>query len=478
MSAVGLLTAGQWQALFPGKRDYFALGTLPIRTKQIFSAKLIALLILISAVIFAMNAVPSLLFPIVSMGRWQLTHSVSRSILAHAASCVAACYFLFFALLGLQGALLAILPGVWFSRITNYLQGLTFMAMLTLAVLSFSISPQVEKALVRPGLGSWLPPVWFLGLYQTLLGNRDPFFHQLANRALMGLAAAVLISLGSYAMGYRRHRELAVEGAAAAAEGHHKFGGWLLNGFVPNPRQQGVLVFMGKTLARSSQHRTVLMGYLGFSLAILLGGMAEIRAAVKPERVLLASFAYAHMVLLLFLLAGLRNIFSIPVELRANWTFQVTEREGRENWLRAVGRLAVLPPIFAIIIVPMPFEIAMAGWRGAAECLLLTAAFLLLHESLFYEWQKLPFTCSYLPGKENGFVLVLRLLGVLSTLPILNLFVMACLYTPVLYVVVTGALLVIWNAVRYSRRLTWSYTPLRYEEEPDPAVRTLRLGTN
>jgi hypothetical protein len=475
MSAVGLLTAVQWQALFPGKRDYFALGTLPIRPKQIFTAKLIALLILVSTVIFVMDALPSVLFPVVSKGRWQIHPSLLKNILAHAASCVAACYFSFFALLGTQGLLLTILPRAWFSRLTNYLQGLAFMVMLALAVLSFSISPVVERLLVRPGVGNWLPPVWFLGLYQAMLGDPDPFFHQLANQAVIGLGAAVLISLTSYLMSYRRHRELAVEGAAAS-ENESQLGGWLLNRVIPDPRQQAVLVFMAKTLARSSQHRTVLMGYLGFSLAILLGGIAEVRAAVKPERVLLASFAYAHMVLLLFLLAGLRNIFTIPVELRANWTFQITEREGRENWLRAVGRLAVIPPILLVVAAPMPVEFALLGWRGVAECLLLTAAYLLLHESLFYEWQKLPFTCSYLPGKENGFVVVLRLLGILSTLPILNLLVVGCLYNRVLYILFTGALLVIWNAVRYSRRLTWSYTPLRYEEEPEPAIRTLKLG--
>ncbi len=58
MSIVGLLTAIQWQALFPGKRDYLALGTLPIRPGEIFIAKFLALLLVVSAALFTINALP------------------------------------------------------------------------------------------------------------------------------------------------------------------------------------------------------------------------------------------------------------------------------------------------------------------------------------------------------------------------------------------------------------------------------------
>jgi hypothetical protein len=476
MSVAGLLTAAQWQSLFPGKRDYLALGTLPIRAHQIFFAKFLALLLLITGVILSLNTLPSLLFPIVSMGRWATNPSLVVHIAAHAAVCALGCYFIFFALLAIQGILLNLFRSAWFARITSYVQGAAITLMLSGIVMSFSIGPSSGRALLQPDVAKWLPPVWLLGLYQWILGDRDPYFAQLTGKALLGFAIAVLTALVTYLISYRRHRELAMEGLPRpAAPG--KLGGRLLDLLIPDPQQQGVILFMAKTLARSSQHRIVLMGYFGFSFAIVLTGIAGMPAVTKSDRVILTSFAYAHLVLLLFLLAGLRHVFAIPSELRANWTFQVIEREGRGEWLRAVDRIATVPAILLVLAIPAPFEIAMLGWRGVRESVLFAAAYLLLYESLFYSWQKLPFTCSYLPGQKSGFFVVLRFFAVLSILPIVNLIFVACVSNPVPYTVILTTLLVVWFSIRRSRRDTWSYTPLRFIEDPEPEVRSLNLGT-
>ena len=45
--------------------------------------------------------------------------------------------------------------------------------------------------------------------------------------------------------------------------------------------------------------------------------------------------------MLLLLLIGTRHLFSLPTELEANWIFQITEGEGRGQWLRAVDRFVL-----------------------------------------------------------------------------------------------------------------------------------------
>ncbi len=476
MSVVGLLTAVQWQNLFPGKRDYLALGTLPIKPRQIFLAKFLALFLMVSALTITLIALPSLLFPIVSMGRWQTNPALFIHIAVHAAVCVLGAYFTFFSLLGMQGVLLNVFRPLWFSRITSYLQGAMITLMLAGIVMSFSIGPEVGRTLLQPQVARWLPPAWMLGLYQQLFGDHDAYFGQLAQRALIGFGAAFAIATASYLMSYGRHRELAVEGLPpASAPG--KIGGWLLDIFVPNPRQQGVVVFMAKTLERSAEHRMVLMGYVGLSLAIILTGIAGMKSVMKPDRLLLEQIAFTHMVLLLFLATGLRKVFAIPSELRANWTFQVKEQECREEWLRAVDSIATWPVLFLIVALPAPVEIALLGWRGAAEVVLVAGTYLLLYESLFYSWQKLPFTCSYVPGQVNGFVVVFRFFSVLSLLPVVHRFLMVCLSKPVLYVFVLTLMSAVSIIMRRSRRDSWSYTPLRFAEEPEPVVRSLKLGT-
>jgi hypothetical protein len=476
MSVTGLLTAAQWQSLFPGRRDYLALGTLPIRAWQIFFAKFSALIVLITAVIVTLEAMPSLLFPIVSMGRWATNPSLLVHIAVHTLTCTLGCYFIFFSLLAIQGVLLNLFRPAWFAWMTNYLQGVAITVMLSGIVMSFSIGPTNGHELIRGDAAKWLPPVWLLGLYQWLLGDRDPYFAQLAERALIGLGVAVVIAIATYLISYRRHRQLAMEGLPrSAAPG--KIGGRVLDLLIPDPRQQAVVVFMMKTLARSSQHRIVLMAYFGFSFAVVLTGIAGIAAVAKANQVVLASFSYTHLVMMLFLIAGLRHVFALPSELRANWTFQVLEHEGRSEWLSAVDGLATLPAIFLILVVPAPLEIGLLGWQGVRESLLFAAAYLLLYESLFYGWQKLPFTCSYVPGQKNGFFVVLRFFTVLAVLPLVNLIFVACVSNPVAYTVVLTILLVVWYSIRRSRRDTWNYTPLQFIENPEPEIRALNLGT-
>src|ERR1035441_5331889 len=357
MSAIGLLTAIKWQALFPELRDYRVLGSLPLRPWRMFAAKLLALLLVATAAMVTLNLVPGLMFPVVSTGRWAFLSAPGARLLAHCAASTAGCYFFFFGMVALQGVLLNLLRPRHFARATGILQGLLVAAMLVLIVLSFNIQPQVTAAVVRPELARWLPPVWFLGLCQTLSGDPDPAMLVLAHRALAALVMAVMLVLLTYAVSYRRHRALLVEGVAVPGK-DRRWRGALFDWLVPHPRRQAVIVFLARTLGGSSQHRTILMGYGGFGVAVFLSGLIGMRDMVEPARVVAANFVYAHTILLVFLLIGVRPLFSIPVELKANWAFQITEREGRLEWLRAIDHFVLYPGAMAMLILQI----------GSASC--------------------------------------------------------------------------------------------------------------
>src|SRR5262249_15624343 len=150
--------------------------------------------------------------------------------------------------------------------------------------------------------------------YQAMSGDRDAVMLALAYRAQAALRIAIGLALVSYLVSYHRHRELLVEGSGFGAKDRRWMGtvlGWL----IPNPRRQAAAVFMTKTLIRSSQHRMILMGYGGLGVAILLSGLIGMRGAVQPQRLAAACFVYAHVILMSFLLIGLRYLFSIPSEL-------------------------------------------------------------------------------------------------------------------------------------------------------------------
>jgi hypothetical protein len=474
MASLGLLTAVKWQSLFPGLRDYRVLGPLPLRAWQIFAAKLMALLVVATAAMITLNLFPSLIFPAVSASRWAIRQSAGARFLAHTAACVAGSYFLVFALIALQGVLLNLLPPRRFGRVTGSLQGLLVGVMLILIVLSFSIQPQVANLLLQPEYARWLPPVWFLGLHQMLLGDPDAVMQTLARQAWTGFAVAVLLALVTYLISYRRHRTLLVEGATPVRR-QRRWLGAIFDWLVRDPRQQAITVFLAKTLAGSSHHRMVLMGYGGFGIAILLSGMTGMRDLVKPERVAAACFVYAHVILLVFLLIGVRHLFSIPVEWKANWAFQITEREGRRRWLVAVDRFVLVSGITVMLALPLPFEVYLLGWRALAESLIFAAVALLCYEWIFSAWEKLPFTCSHLPGKTPAWIVTLQLLGLLGSLPIVNALLLEALYRPILYGILLALIVAIGAHIHATRRDDWGYVRLKYEEEPDPAIHGLNL---
>jgi hypothetical protein len=473
MSAIGLLTAIKWQSLFPSLLDCRALGSLPLRPRQIFGAKLAALLLVAAAALATLNFLPAMAFPALSSGHWAIHASLGARTLAHTGASLAASAFFFFGLVALQGVLLNLLRPRAFGRATVYLQGSLIGIMLGLIVLSFSIQPQITHVVVQPEWARWLPPVWFLGLYQTLAGDPDPAMRALAHWAEASLAIAVVLAFSTYLVSYRHHRTLLMEGISGQWT-HKRSGGKLLEYLSPDPRQQAVVGFMMRTLARSRHHRMVLMGYAGLGFALLLTGLTGDAGSVEPSRAAAAGFVYYHILAIVFLVIGARHLFSLPTELKANWIFRITEGEGRAAWLTAVDRFALFWSAAVMLAIPLPLEIRLLGWRGVAEAALLLATGILCFEWAFSGWEKLPFTCSHLPVGAPLWMVV-GFLGLIEAVIQLHAFLLAALYHRAMFLVVLAALLGTWMRFHRNRRQGWAELRIKYDDGPEPEIHGLNL---
>jgi predicted permease len=180
---------------------------------------------------------------------------------------------------------------------------------------------------------------------------------------------------------------------------------------------------------------------------------------------------------------ALRYLFSLPVELRANWVFQMNEGQrcgsGREAWLRAVERFVVWCGIVPIYAATAPAAVAVFGpLRAAAASLIGCLAGLLLLEILFRHWQKLPFTCSYLPARQEVWLSILSYSMFLPALAIVAQLLLFASGDPAAFLAVLlfeAALL--WR-MRRRRHALASESPLQYEEAPADAVMSLGLRSN
>ena len=472
MCVTGLIALLEWQSLFPSGRDYLALASLPVRSRQIFGARVTSVLLFSAGIIAVMNVLPSLMAPIEFGGGWRLDSSYWQHAGVQALSSGLACFFVFFAIVALQGVLLNVVPASLFTRVSVYVQGALCCMFLLGGFYSWSMKEWRPETIAKlPEFGAWLPPVWFTGLHQMLLGERDTFFTVMAQRALIASGLAVALVLGAYLISYNRYRKLLLESPVRLVTPRV----WrccLIRLLARSPRREAVMDFLAKTLVRSRAHRLLWMVYLGAAAAVLLNSSlidgAVFTRSESWDKALEFVVLFWPLACSVVVLNGFRHVLSVPAELRANWIFQITESQGRAEWMSAVERFVIAYAVAPIYLVLFPVAGYVLGWPLAIR---MTALQLLVSlstfEVLFYSWQKLPFTCSYIPGERPLVGIVAKYMAMLcAVVPILSVMIAVgsqVLFLFPIYLAMFGGL---WIWLRRRRREGWGEAKLIYEDVP------------
>lgn len=485
MCLTGLFTCLQWGSLFPGLRDYLALAGLPLRPRDIFTAKFAALVAFAGAFIVAVNALPSAMLPAVSAGRHQVLGG--PSMLTLFLSAATASFFLFFALVAFQGLLLNLLPGNLFPRVSLLVQGLLVTALLCALPFVLAIPGTHAAMTTRPDAALWWPPVWFLGLDQWLLGNREPYVSRLAARALIASATAALAALLGYVWSFHRHRirviEMPFEPGRETAW-IRKLRDAAAGLTAPRSPERAALGFIGKTLARSQQHRLVLTVFTAIAAAIVFNGFVTLMTERGFHGFSVRTFALRQLAasvplsLTLFLLAGYRYLFRLPVELRANWVFKVNEGGNRLDFLRAAHRTLFWAAVAPAMLLTGPVLVALLGWREGV-CALIPAflAAMILMEMLLFRFDRIPFTSSYLPG-QRPLIETVMIYGaaVVFYISATSAVIASAVTDWPGFLMLCGALLAVWAHLSKARIEVWEAGRLEYEETEEPLVHALDLN--
>ncbi|HTX39456.1 MAG TPA: hypothetical protein VME43_30770 [Bryobacteraceae bacterium] len=484
MVLAGLITAVEWPSLFPGLRDYLVLAGLPLKTRDLFIAKFTALVAFMAIFIVGLNALPSVVLPSVMAGRYDT--SGGMAVVSLFVSMSLGAWFFFFALVALQGVLLNTTSPRVFPGVSLFVQGSLVTVLVCALPLVLSIPSLFHCMGQRPGFALWLPPVWFLGLDQAMLGNREPFVGALAWRALAGLAAAALAAVTAYLWSYRRQKVRLLETPVAA---RHELGwlrGWQArwsDRCLPAPPEQAVFGFTAATLARSRVHRMVLTGFVALAVALIVESFVslvfngEFRGFRVKTFALEEATVAAPLALSLFVLAGLRYLFRLPVELRANWVFRVNETGNRELLLRGVDRFVLGLGVVPVALLTLPLELRIFGVvTGLAVAALAALASLTVDELLLFGFDRIPFTSSYLPG-SRPLIETVCIYGaaVAAYVLILSGLIVTSVDEPSYYLIAFGLMLAVWARIRKQRLEHWQVGALEYEELAEPAVQTLAI---
>ena len=342
---------------------------------------------------------------------------------------IAAGTFIFCVVMSIQGVALQLLPRRLFLRASSFLQIGAFAVIVSVYCLQPAASQlgliAAQQTLAdMTGLVPWSPSFWFLGFFQQLSGS--PAFPMLAMRANIALAAVLVLTATVYALSYfRTLRRIAEEATIVPSRRAARGGWWRLPSFGGADTTGGglpaaVLPFSVRTLLRSPQHRVILAFYLGvgFAAAIFFMNLSAPRAVVDQAAASVSAVASASadrpwheetgwllassILMLAFSVIGARLAFALPLDLRANWIFRIMPPHAggeyltaRRRSLLAVGVLPVWASSSVLVLSAWPWLPAI----GHAIVLGLLGA--IFTELALRGIQKIPFTCSYLPGKSS-----------------------------------------------------------------------------
>jgi hypothetical protein len=386
MVITGVIAVLKWEQILPGRQDHANLAPLPIPARQIFLANLLA--ILLAAALFAVdvNAASSILFPFVVTAGINHLERLFGFMTAHATCVILASVFTFFTCLAAMGALMALLPDRAFRKVSLYVRILILVALLTLLCTSFAVPRRLPRLEATPGsLLAWLPPVWFVALYQVLQDRAGPAFHALARTGLLATAAVFGSSLLCCALSYRRHFLRIPEAGDLPPAGRRvrlALPERLDRLLLPTPFERAAYHFALRTLLRSESHCLLFGAFAG--LGLVLAAQAALSGDALP----------IPLILCYFCICGLRFVFDVPARLQANWIFQAVldDHAGRTA---AVARKIILSVLLPLVILP---TLLMLGWLPAAVTL---GVSLVLIEGLLLRFHKIPFTCTFPPFQDR-----------------------------------------------------------------------------
>lgn len=474
MLVVGLFTVISWDATFPDRRDVMVLSPLPVAPRTILLAKASASAAVLGLAILTLNVASGIMLPLLLGVLPGPALGFFQSLPAWWFTIIAASVFLYGSVLTIQGFMALLLPRRIFLRLSAALQLVAFGLFLGVYF--------VQPSLTNPGAmahsaNQWIlaasPSYWFWALFHQLNGSLAPQLKWLAIRAWAGLAVACGGAASSLLLAYLRTMKKTVEEPDLVPGAN----GLLWMPPLGNSLETAIVLFSVRSLTRSRQHRVAIAFYLAFVLGIALSLFRGELSAAGPVP-LSMDFLIPTFLMMFFAIAGLRKVFALPISLTANWALRTTQLRTPEMYVAATRRaLLLLATVPAwLLAAALSMRLRPAG-EVAAHLVVLALLGCILVELCLIGFYKVPFTCSYLPGKSNiqlvfwGFVIVLLVL----IIPALEL-ELSALHDPNKFgfmlsmLVGLAVTLYVFNHERAKSAVIY------FEELPDEPITTLKLS--
>jgi hypothetical protein len=413
-------------SLFPDQTDFRVLMVEPLSRLTIFASKLASLLLFVSLIIAATHVA---LLPLAALTliAAMKTGSLVTTALAFAFSTAIGSICAALVVIAVHGTLVLLAPRarlVAFSgTVRSILIGVLVLSLPLIGRLpgmanAFPSAPASASASASGAWWlSWAPPVWFVGLERYLIG--DARLASLAAQAAIITLIVSVVTTVSYVLLYRRFDRVVLQPSHSAREA----GPLTLSGLervrarweLRAPVRHAVSRFAWITIRRSVMHQGLVVALLSAAAGFVLYGWLTTDGWNQPIRMegrspLLLALLGAPMTMIFLSVPAIRLALSVPLDRRSNWIFRMTEDAAGRGEVAAANVGLVLQLGVALPLVLLgPVQWWMLGPTAFGVIAIEAFTGWLLVEWSMSEWRRIPFTCSYIPGK--GFVPLMFLKG-------------------------------------------------------------------
>ena len=371
--AMGFVSVAIWNALIVDRRDAFILGVLPVARRAIVAAKVLSLVAYVGALNLGMHAGAALLFGAALSG---VQGSVTRGAAAHLVSASAGGIFVFLSVVALVSACLALVGPRRFVRVAAVLQVLLVAAITATLLATITLSRGAVSLAQGEVPAAWLaymPPIWFLGMYETLAGTSSGVMRELARTGTLAVGSAAMAVAVLYPIACARVLAKAVAaGGSATRPWTRLLSGTLVNRLASDSGTRAALQFLVATAGRVSRFRLVVSASVGLAVMLVVP-LALYWIARGLPRIPSVSLLAAPLILTIPLVSGWRVVMAMPSELTARWVFRSTPAvafAGRAAARRFIFVLAVLIPVLLFAPAWVVLWGPTSAWHFVANALL------------------------------------------------------------------------------------------------------------
>lgn len=388
-------------SLFPTEIDCRVLLPLQVPKRVVFASKALAIMVFASLFAIATHVAMMPLVIVMWNSRWS-DRGLLTQLIAHAFASLGGAIAAALGIMAVAGLLLIAVPRSRLQGALVAFRGASLCALVLSIPLAFRLPTTGPLIASESALFYLVPPVWFVGIERLLLGKATPYFLRLAQLAVLSGIASFAIAIGSYLFLYRRLERVIFRPAFDRFPRQRGRFLWGLHGRTTNAA--AIAPFVRATLTRSPLHQGVVAVIAACGAALVLNSLISNwhSTAVSSGRgPLVTTVIWAGFVLVFTMNVAVRAALVLPLELRANWIFRMTEDQAtRADELSTVVRTLTFLGVVLPLAILFPVEWAVLGWRAISCTSVAGLSGLVLVELHMIEWRRIPFTCSYEPSRQ------------------------------------------------------------------------------